>query len=90
MKPITCLADDEILMPYWLTDKQEIILKCKNKWIGYLYDLNPTKHYNIDVEFESFCVDKQDEEPVKGYYLKIPSMKAIDDKPIELEISDSN
>ena len=31
MRPITALADEETLMPYWLTDKQDVILKVKEK-----------------------------------------------------------
>jgi hypothetical protein len=31
MRPITILADEETLMPYWLTDKQDVILKVKEK-----------------------------------------------------------
>ena len=31
MRPITVLADEETLMPYWLTDKQDVILKVKEK-----------------------------------------------------------
>ena len=27
MKPITVLADEETLMPYWLTNKQDVSLK---------------------------------------------------------------
>ena len=31
MKPITVLADEGILMPYWVTDQQTTILKVKDK-----------------------------------------------------------
>ena len=31
MRPITALADEVILMPYWVTDKQDVILKVKEK-----------------------------------------------------------
>ena len=31
MRPITVLADEETLMPYWLTDKLEVSLKVKEK-----------------------------------------------------------
>ena len=31
MKPITALADEETLTPYWLTEKQDVILKVKEK-----------------------------------------------------------
>ena len=29
MRPITVLADEGILMPYWVTDRQDVILKGK-------------------------------------------------------------
>ena len=29
MRPITVLADEETLMPYWVTDKQDVSLKVK-------------------------------------------------------------
>ena len=35
MRPITALADEILLMPYWVTsDKQKMILKVKAKFIG--------------------------------------------------------
>ena len=32
--------------------------------------------YSIDAEYESYCIDKEDQEPIKGYLLKVPSMKS--------------
>ena len=29
MRPITVLADEETLMPFWVADKQDVILKVK-------------------------------------------------------------
>ena len=35
MKSLMCLQDEEIRMPYWVTsDKQEMILKVKDKFLG--------------------------------------------------------
>ena len=31
MRPITALADEETLMPFWVADKQDVILKVKGK-----------------------------------------------------------
>ena len=31
MRPMTVLADEETLMPYWVTDKQDVILKVQEK-----------------------------------------------------------
>ena len=33
MRPITALADEVILMPYWVTDKQDVIVKLKEQII---------------------------------------------------------
>ena len=35
MKPKTVLADEDTLMPYSLTDKQDVILKVKEPYIDY-------------------------------------------------------
>ena len=34
------------------------------------------KVYSIDAEFESYCIEKEDQAPIKGYFLKVPSMKS--------------
>jgi hypothetical protein len=36
--------------------------------------------YSIDAEFESYCIEKENQEPSKGYFLKAPQIKpcAID------------
>ena len=34
MKCITVLDDEELRMPFWVTDKNEMILKLKDKFIG--------------------------------------------------------
>ena len=31
MRPITALVDDETLMPFWQIDKQDVVLKVKEK-----------------------------------------------------------
>ena len=85
MKPITVLDDEGMRMPYWVTsDKQEMILKCKDKVCGCIEPLEQGRLYSIDAEFESYCIEKENEESVKGYYLKVPQMKAF------IEIDDSD
>ena len=32
---ITALADEETLLPFWVTDKQDVILGVKEKYIDY-------------------------------------------------------
>lgn len=77
MKPITVLDDEGIRMPYWQTDKLEMILKVKDKFIGSIEPLEQGRLYSIDAEFESYCIEKENETPIKGYYLKVPQMKAV-------------
>ena len=78
MKSLMCLQDEEIRMPYWVTsDKQEMILKVKDKFIGSIEPLEQGRLYSIDAEFESYCIEKENEESIKGYYLKVPQMKAV-------------
>ena len=84
MKYITVLDDKEIRMPYWQTDKLETILKVKDKFIGSIEPLEQGRLYSIDAEFESYCIEKENEESIKGYYLKVPQMKAF------IEIGDSD
>ena len=84
MKPITVLAEEGMLMPYWQTDKLDLILKVKDKWIGSIEPVEQGKVYNIDAEFESFCIEKENQEPVKGYYIKVPQMRPF------IEINDSD
>ena len=35
MRPSTALVEEETRMPFWVTDKQDVILKVKEK---YIYD----------------------------------------------------
>ena len=65
MRPITVLADEVILMPYWVTDKQDVILKVKEKTILSIEPLQQGKAYSIDAEFESYCIEKENQEPIK-------------------------
>ena len=59
MKPITVLADEGMMTPYWVTsDKQEMILKVKDKFIGSIEPLEQGKVYSINAECESYCIEK--------------------------------
>ena len=33
------------------------------------------KAYSIDAEFASYCIEQENQEPIKGYFLKIPQTK---------------
>ena len=41
------------------------------------------KVYSIDAELEIYCIEREDQAPIKGYFMKVPSMRscviAIDD-----------
>ena len=76
MKPITVLADEGILLPYQATDKQDTILKVKDKFIGPTEPLEQGKVYSIDAEFEGYCIEKENQEPIKGYFVKAPQVKS--------------
>ena len=82
MKPITVLEDEDLWMPYWVTDKKEVILKVKDKFIGSIEPLEQGKCYSIDAEFDSYCIEKEGEKPIKGYFIRISTVKACS---IEIE-----
>ena len=76
MRPITVLADEVILMLYWVTDKQDVIFKVKEKPYYQLNEpLQQGKAYSIDAEFDSYCIEKENQEPIKGYFLKVPQTR---------------
>ena len=78
MKPITCLSDDELRMPYWKSDKQELLLKVKEKCLVSVDEPVRGSLYLMDAEFESYCFEKvTDGTVLKGYTVKVPMMKAF-------------
>ena len=85
MKTSTVLVDEGILMPYWVTDKQDAILKVKDKFIGSVEPLEQGRVYSIGAEFESYCIEREKQEPIKGYFMKVPSMKSC-----AIEIDDTD
>ena len=57
MKSIISLQDDDIRMPFWKTvDKQEMILKVKDKFVDAVSDLVKGLEYAIEITFESYCI----------------------------------
>ena len=44
-------------MPYWKTEKHELILKVKDKFINYDQELQRGNLYSINVDFESYSID---------------------------------
>lgn len=79
LKHVTSLEADGIRMPYWRTDDtQEMILKVKDKFMGSIEPCEQGMVYSIDAEFQSYCIEKENDEDIKGYFLKVPSMKKCD------------
>ena len=92
MKSIIGLQDDDIRMPFWKTvDKQEMILKVKDKFVNAVSDLVKGLEYAIDITFESYCIEQEDKEPIKGYYSKVSNAKPRKSQPgLEIVINDDN
>ena len=92
MKSIIGLQDDDIRMPFWKTvDKQEIILKVKDKFVNAVSDLVKGLEYAIDITFESYSIEQEDKEPIKGYYSKVSNVKYFKPPPgIEITLNDGN
>ena len=81
-KSIIGLQDDDIRMPFWKTaDKQEFILKVKDKFVNAVSDLVKGSEYAIDITFESYCIEQEDKEPIKGYYSKVSNVKPLKTPP---------
>ena len=43
------------------------------------------KVYSIDVDVESYRIEKEDQEPIKGYFMKVPLMRSC-----AIEIDDTD
>ena len=93
MKSIISLQDDDIRMPFWKTvDKQEMTLKVKDKFVSNKHsDLVNFLQYAIDITFESYCIEQEDKEPIKGYYSKVSNVKPLKTPPgIEIVVNGDN
>ena len=76
MKPVIAVEAEYVRMPYWITsDKQELILKVKDKFIGTIEPYEQGKLYSINAVFRSYCIEKDNEAPINCYFLKVPYMK---------------
>ena len=71
-----------------LTGKQknELILKVKDKFINYDQELQRCNLYSINVDFESYSIDNI-EKPVKGYYCKVQCVRKIQ---FEIDVPDDD
>ena len=93
MKSIIGLQDDDVRMPFWKTvDKQEMIFKVKDKFVSNKHsDLVKGLEYAIDITFESYSIEQDDKEPIKGYYSKVSNVKPRKSPPaIDFAVNDDN
>ena len=87
MKSIIGLQDDDLRMPFW----KEMILKVKDKFVNAASDLVKGSEYAIDISFESYNIEQEDKEPIKGYYAKVSNVKPLKTPPgIEIVENDGN
>ena len=55
MEPVIALEAEYVRMPYWITyDKQELILKVKDKSIGTIEPCEQGKLYSMNAEFHNY------------------------------------
>ena len=57
LKQVKAVEEDEIRMPYWKTEKHELLLKVKDKFINCDQELQRGNLYSINVDFESDSID---------------------------------
>lgn len=74
LKLILNLTDETMKVPLWKTDKNEFILKVKEKFVNSIKELNKKENYIIDVEFEMYEMEKDNGLMLRGYYSKIPKI----------------
>ena len=77
--------DNDIRLPIWTTETQDVILKVKEKWLNVADDLQPLTNYVINADFSAYSLDTE-KGNMRGYYIKIPKIKK---KKME-DINDDN
>jgi hypothetical protein len=90
LKPLFILSNDDVnlKMPYWVTDKNEHILKVKTKFVVNHIDLIQHVNYVININFEYYHMEQAN---IKGYYGKVTKLMAIACGGVaDIEISDDN
>ena len=68
MRPITVLADEETLMPYWVTDKQDVILKVKGKSYCQLNHYNQVRFIALMRDLKAIVLKKKIKEQLKDIF----------------------
>ena len=76
LKPIIDIqaSDNDIRLPIWTTETQDVILKVKEKWLNVADDLQPLTNYVINADFSAYSLDTE-KGNVRGYYIEIPTIK---------------
>ena len=77
MKPIVALEAEDIRMPHWRTDKNQIIKKMKDKCVPNKDLMEAGSMYLCDALMESYCINKDPDPPKKCYYCKLTSMRGV-------------
>ena len=73
-----------------LTSKN-FFLKVKDKFVNAASDLVKGSEYAIDITFESYCIEQEYKEPIKGYYSKVSNVKPRKSPPgLEIVVNDGN
>ena len=70
--------DLDLMLPYFVGDNGAIILKVKSKFINSFDEgcVELTKiTYLANLHFEYYSIFRQDQEPLNGYYCKLPILK---------------
>ena len=91
MKPIRILEEEDVRMPYWKDkDKNDIILKVKDKFVNTTDELRRGGAYTVNLDFEYYSIeDLENDKSIKGYYLKIQGLVKTK-MEIEIASDDSN
>ena len=91
IKPIRLLEEDGVRMPYWKDkDKNDIILKVKDKFVNTKDELHRGGLYTANLDFEYYSIeDLENDKSIKGYYLKIQGLVKTK-MVIEIASDDSN
>ena len=87
MKPIRNLEEDDVRMPYW-KDKDNIILKVKDKFVNAKDDLKRGCLYSANLDFEYYSIeDLENDKSLKGYYLNVQGLVKT---KMEIDIADDD
>ena len=72
-----------------LTNKK-LFSKSKDKFVNAASDLVKGLVYDIDIMFESYCIELEDKETIKGYYSKVSNIKPLKAPGLEIVVNDGN